>query len=529
MFGAHRFLGLGDESGRVVSPIVCPRDECRHVNESIDIVCSSDECDQPLARWSSWFSRRMNRLIFVNGLRLVAAGVALAIGMWRLEWASYGYIFLLTFLFLSTMLREHVDISRTTRIIGAAVFTVVGWATFAQAFPISLYDLGLLALPVVLILLYAGSALSFRDRGRTGFFPVLPLMLGLLIGSCVLSLIMIVRPLEPFGSWLGIGQAALFGLLISGLVVGGVLAGVARRLTPLSRTEIRPPRIALWLPRRIPAVRRPYHMLGLAGPLLHVTDRLTYLSANSLLSVAKLLTNSCIRTVNLCARLIAQLMSAVATLMRRLCRRFLACVLEMVLLARDGAIEAYRVLAVFARRFAIPLLALSVTAVSAATLSSAITDYVWNGRFWTLGVTAVALAGLVGSVIVAVAGQMDVSLRRTSVAVFGGLIDQAVRAVMLFILLSVTLSFAGRILDPNPFAIGALTIGAISAVVLGVGYSYFQARRLTSTEPELVECSPGGAVVAVGPVVLWTVLLQLAVAGWIVFEPQVARIMAFII
>ena len=492
--------------------ISCPR--CGHANDTVALLCASESCDQKLTAWPSWFASRFNRLLFVNGVRTLALVVAVAIALFQFAWPVFAYTTLLFFLFQAIVLREHSHARRWTTAWGAGLFGTVALTHFTRLLELTPVTAGALygfAVPGLLAVLLLVSTLIYRSRGRVGYFPFFPAMLLLLTVTYVLQWFAARQGVEPISTAMALVRPYLFGTLTTGIVVGGLIAGVAKTLPAMAPTSLGELRISSWRPRRPVFMPASYSASKELRSLMRSLERAAYLASVALHSLAVGTVNSTRWAVVNVANRALTLLSTAITLLRRFARRLYAVAIETVMVAVDGVVAALNILAPFARFTALPMGAILYAAFSAAALSVAVTQYVWSGDLRLVATAASSMLILLLATIVLVACLTPVTAIRAVRSIAAGLVEPAIYAVVLFLLLSITLSFSSAFLRPNPYRIGPLTLASGVLVIGVVAFMFVQMRRAAtspgaSAEEDERRIEPVGAVVRIAPVV-WTFAL----------------------
>jgi hypothetical protein len=437
--------------------------------------------------------------MFINSLRTGAFVVALSIATFRWSWPIFAYVFLLTFLFLAVLLREYPNTSRRTLTVGTIVFCFVGFSRFSALLPVSRTPLFFWGYTGLLVLFYLIATLIYRTRGRVGYYPFFPATIGLLLGLTALSFLARWQDMARFASLVNLGQTIVLGMLISGVVVGGVLAGVTKPLPLLHPTCIQTPLLREWHPHRPPLRATATHGPVAFRSLQRSLSRLVYRAANSVVAIAAQIVNSGIRILNTSMANLCSLINAVATLARRFYRRILSIVVETVYVVRDGLYVAANVIPSYIRYMAIPFSLLLTAAISVVYFSESVVAYVGTGVLTLMLNMTLSLLVLLGSIIGIVASQSNSSVRCTGDAVLKGLVVPTTGGTVFFILLSIGLSFSDRIISPNPYSIGPLTIGACLLVVAGVAYYFLnsgrgEAQPGDSSDETMTQIHSGGVV-----------------------------------
>ncbi len=137
---------------------LCP--SCNHPNDSIDVVCSKDAT----ALVGLKLDDRCKALI-INGLRILAFGVALAVGYMFWFWPTYVFISVVMCAFFALFLRNHQTILRYFVIITSIGFLVqVAWLLALQQILTFVQVLGLIFLLLLLTELVFLIAFTLRIK-----------------------------------------------------------------------------------------------------------------------------------------------------------------------------------------------------------------------------------------------------------------------------------------------------------------------------------------------------------------------------
>lgn len=312
----------------------------------------------------------------------------------------------------------------------------------------------------------------------------------------------------------------MIGIGISGVVVGGVIAGNSRekRLGSLYATRLRRAPTPKWKPRKLAYRPLVYNGPAYMRPIVRSLDRLVFLMAVRLVAAAERILNTLIKLLDRLLMIVLAIVSAVLTLVRRLCRRVASTAIEILLVALDGIRATYAMLLTFLRHVAIPLALMLVLAEASARFAQTLDAYVGSGDLMSVPVfvllALVSLAAAAG-IVASQAGELAVNALD---ALARGLMAPFIGGLIFFVVMSLGLALAGETIPGRPYSIGPITIGAALLLVVAVAYSLLQSNRseievVSDEDSPLIIQTASGTTLAVAPVIGAFVLVSVVLAG----------------
>lgn len=522
----------GSAHADTVSPFCCAAGH--GPAPTIAIVCADEACENHLVVWPKWFSKTVNRQLFVNGLRSAALCAALALGYLGLTWPVGLAAALLIFLLLSVLLREHLWAERRT-LVGATAMLATQWALRLPAFSAYIPTIVTYVVPIGITSVFVLVAWPRHRSGlstsgqegqphRLAYVPFFAAAMGAVVGlgfldaiAHVYSLTLVTMDLTPV---VDAGLKSCVSVFAGSIIVGGVLAGLAKELPRLNSARVRGPRLKTWTPPRIPRRRSTANAPALLRSFMRTLDTLAYVLAVAFRSVMVQTCNAFVNAINRLLSRAFAILNAAVILARRFARRLAAIVSETILLIRDGCASARRTSAIFARFYLLPFVALAILGRGVIGVQEGIGAYVGAGNPGGLIGFAVSAALIVLAVSALAALQTFTNMLVALQIVLRGLVEPAVGALLFFILMSVGLALSSNVIGRNPYSIGPVTICSGLLVVIGFGLQLVLARRSGAglAPTSIPAAAPRGTPVRIAPAarcaaVLGVLLISLTVAS----------------